>query len=278
MTIRAKFLLTFFAAIILGIGSTVLIVIGKMDTMNERSTQAYMEHALSSTNDYIALFFKQAQESATMLAATPAMREAFGHLPLFTNNSEPQQVPRSAMTPQAQAVDEIFQIVKDSHTNYSSVTLGAEDGGFLEYPLASWPAGHDPRTRKWYRQQMESSRASNISSAYTTAHGVPACAVTAKVTGTDGKLLGVIDIDITLSALVAMVEGIKIGQTGSIILLEDSGMVLAAPSTSHGSTAISANVAFRPCKTCLPPVEQARLRWTALKNVLSCTRAFRAGA
>ena len=59
MTIRAKFLLTFFAAIILGIGSTLLIVTGKMDTMNERSTQAYMEHALSSTNNYIAIFLKQ---------------------------------------------------------------------------------------------------------------------------------------------------------------------------------------------------------------------------
>ena len=229
MTIRAKFLLTFFAAIILGIGSTLLIVTGKMDTMNERSTQAYMEHALSSTNDYVALFFKQAQESAAMLAATPAVREAFGRLPLFTANREPQKVARSAMTPEARAVDEIFQLVKDSHTNYSSVTFGAEDGGFLEYPLASWPAGHDPRTKKWYRQQMEGSRAVNISSAYTTAQGVPACAVTAKVAGPDGKPLGVIDIDITLSALVSMVEGIKIGQTGSIILLEDNGMVLAAP-------------------------------------------------
>ncbi|ATD80112.1 MULTISPECIES: sensor histidine kinase [Desulfovibrio] len=76
---------------------------------------------------------------------------------------------------------------------------------------------------------MESSRATNISSAYTTAQGVAACAVTAKVSGADGRPLGVIDIDITLSALVVMVEGIKIGQTGSIILLEDSGMVLAAP-------------------------------------------------
>lgn len=146
MTIRAKFLLTFFAAIILGIGSTLLIVTGKMNTMNERSTQAYMEHALSSTNNYIALFFKQAQESATMLASTPAIREAFGHLPLFTDNNEPQQVARPAMTPQARTVDEIFQLVKDSHANYSSITFGAENGGFLEYPLASWPAGHDPRT------------------------------------------------------------------------------------------------------------------------------------
>lgn len=229
VTIRVKLMGAFLMAIVLAIGSVLFIVSWKMYDARKADYVEAIQGQLHRISDYMEGMFRQAEENALTLAELPGIRAGVGKLPRYVDNREPKRVLREAMDPVAQTVDTIFQIMKDTHPMYASITLGAEDGGFLEFPPATWPAGHDPRTRVWYREQLKTSGRTNVSNAYMSVQGTAACAVTAKVTAPDGKTVGVIDIDIHLSSLVDMVSGIRKGRTGYLMLVEKTGVILADP-------------------------------------------------
>lgn len=229
VTIRTKLMGGFLLAIILAMGSILSVVSWKMYQEREEDYAEAVQGQLERISDYMRMMFRQAEENALTLAGLPDIRAGASTLPLYVRSSGPRRVPRTEMAPAAQKVDEIFQVMKDAHPMYASITMGVENGGFLEYPLATWPAGHDPRTRTWYKEQAALSARTNVSNAYTSVQGTAACAVTAKVTDGSGKNVGVIDIDIHLSALVDMVSGIRMGKTGYLMLVEKTGVVLADP-------------------------------------------------
>lgn len=229
ITIRVKLMGAFLLSILLAIGSTLILASWKLNTARLESYTQSTTAQLSRINSYIELMFSQAKQNAAALARMDIVRAAVGTLPDYVHNQQPKRVPREEMTAQTRLVDELFQTVVETHPLYASITLGAEDGGFLEYPLATWPAGHDPRTRSWYQAQKASAQSTAISAAYTSVQGTSACAATAKVIGQDGKLLGVIDIDIQLTSLMKMISSIRQGKTGYLMLVEDSGVILADP-------------------------------------------------
>lgn len=229
MSIRSKLLILFAAMILGGLGTITALIIWQTRADNQaayaRSSRVQLERAAS----YVDLFFELTGNNARLVALTPQTLQAYSHLPLYVKAQNALKIPRQDLTPQAAALDQWLEDLVKANPAYGDAGAGFDDGGFLEFPLASWPAGFDPRVRPWYQGAMKAKGDTAISNVYITPQGIPVCAVAAKIKETSGKVIGVSYIDIKLSTLVEMIASIHLGSTGRVMLIENTGMIIASP-------------------------------------------------
>lgn len=228
MTIRTKLICSFVLAIVLSTGSVLLLVSWQTRQASLEAYQDSSKQQMQRVNEFIEASFHQSQENARFLASSPAVIAGYDTLPKYMDFKEPTRIPREDMNPESQAINIELGRMRDTHPLYSGIFIGMDNGGFDEYPTATWPVGWDPRKRPWYGKTMNSADDVNISPAYSTPQGIPVCAVTAKVK-TDGRIIGIIGIDIKLTSIVQMVSNVSLGKNGYLMLVEPSGMVIADP-------------------------------------------------
>lgn len=229
MSIRVKLILSFLLAIFLSIASIIVIVVGEMKTSALLNYKNSAEIQLSRMDNYLELLFQQAAENARFLAKSSQVLAGLQALPDYTRTTKPTTLPRASLQPAAQDIDTLFEAMKETHPMYAGIFLSNLAGAFTEYPESTWPAGFDGRKRPWFTAQLNAQGDSHINPAYSTGQGVPACAISARVRDQQGNTVGVLGIDINLSALVSMVSQLKNGQTGYMILVQSNGIVLADP-------------------------------------------------
>lgn len=63
------------------------------------------------------------------------------------------------------------------------------------------------------------------------------------IKGASGNTIGVQSIDVTLDTLTKLVNGVKLGETGYVILVDQNGVVLADPRNKANNFKISKSLA-----------------------------------
>lgn len=227
MSIRSK-LLIIFTIFALGGPSLVMIVAGwqtRQDGLADyaESSQAQMERA----NNYVELFFMMAANNARYLADIPELVQAQGKLPIYLETKERTTPDPKNMTPEAVTIDSRLEQLRMVNELYDGVGLAMDDGGFLNYPRSPRSAGYDPRTRGWYKMAVAASQKDSFSNIYKASNGNPVCTAMSKILNENGKTIGSSYIDIKLDTLTEMLDKIRFGETGRVILIEDTGMVIA---------------------------------------------------
>lgn len=226
MKIRSKLLLAFLLAIVVAMGSVILLVYWKTSEASLQAWQNTTQGQLTRVNEYVQSFFAQTQQNARAIALSSAVVDSYEYLPLYLSFSKPTQITREEMNPQTQAVDRLTGLLRDTHPMYAGIFIGFDNARYTEYPTATWPVGWDPRVRPWYNSTLQGAEDVNISPAYSTPQGAAVCAVTSKIFR-NNKAVGVVGIDIKLDSIVNMVSSVRIGQTGYLVLAEKNGLVLA---------------------------------------------------
>ena len=217
-----------------------LLVVWQTRVENFNNYAQSSHEQLQRVNNYVEVFFQSTEDNAKYLAEMPETLAARGHLPNYMAIERALRVDRKDMAPQAAALDARMEQLAASHAMYGAVGLGNADKGFLEYPPAEYPRGFDPTVRNWYTEAMKTSGRAAVSKVYRTPQGTPVCAVASKIRDGSGKTVGVAYIEIKLSTLVELIGKIRMGNTGRLTLVEDSGMIIASP---HFTDSIFKNVA-----------------------------------
>lgn len=131
---------------------------------------------------------------------------------------------------------EIISLLRDyqtSHPYVSSVYMGRENGAFVRsYPRAR-PTAYDPRERPWYILAKEHPGQVSVTAPYkaVTTDDVNIGIVT-PLLDTNGKMIGVIGADITLINLTQYISSVGSVDGGEMILVDQSGIILAARNSS----------------------------------------------
>jgi methyl-accepting chemotaxis protein len=176
------------------------------------------------------LFFDGVSQNVSYLANLESVRTADGRLKSYLG-SAPELLPPSE---RGEFLSKIFTEFAHTHPDYAFVTLGTSDGG-----VAFWPDSllkdYDPRVRPWYETALANPGKAVRTEAYEWEEGNIALVGTVQaVVNPEGKVSGVLDIDVSLKQLTDLVHKIKIGSTGYLMLLERDGTVLAdASATEH---------------------------------------------
>lgn len=229
MSIRTKILGTVLLIVFFGMG-TIIGISTWYTRIDSREAYGFSSRAqLIAINDTVRIFLDNAAQSILYVAQMPETQAAVGHLPMYVTASRPMLVERDQMSSQAAAVDVRLEQLRKAFPTYSDLGIGDEEGGFLEFPASIFPNGFDSRKRPWYTGAMASSGETAISRIYQTPQGMTVCAVAAKIRDANGKIRGAAYIDMNLSVLVDLISEVKIGENGRVMLVEDTGVVIASP-------------------------------------------------
>ncbi|OIO00605.1 MAG: hypothetical protein AUJ49_09615 [Desulfovibrionaceae bacterium CG1_02_65_16] len=199
----------------------------------------FKQHSLQSTVqaaqgqmiqlDYgITLFLDECLQNADMMAKTPVTLRhvdevATSHLATTEKTKAAVQQGDAA----GRQIVDFMAAVQHTHPAYVEVYAGNEQGGFISsLEDSTMPAGYDPRKRPWYTDTKPVADKPLLGKAYLSTTGE---AVTSATRGImrDGKMIGVVGLDISLKKLTELIKSVKLGKTGYLALVQNDGVILA---------------------------------------------------
>lgn len=133
-----------------------------------------------------------------------------------------------------------FESFLSTHKEIKSVYYGLNNGKMLLNPAEKLPEGYDPRQRDWYKAALESNGQAIISDPYEDAVQKGVYVITfaqAVKDSNSGQVLGVVGLDMKLTALADTIKDIKIGQNGYVTIIDKTGRIIGhKDSTLLGKT------------------------------------------
>ncbi|MFA4667880.1 methyl-accepting chemotaxis protein [Pyrococcus kukulkanii] len=125
-----------------------------------------------------------------------------------------------------------FKLIKDAEPKLAYVYFGDINGNMYMYPEEPLPEGYDPRVRPWYKAAVEAKKPV-WSEPYRDASTGKWVITYAIPIYRDGKLLGVIGLDVFIDTLVQTIKQVKVGQTGYVYVVGEDGTIYMHPKEEY---------------------------------------------
>jgi methyl-accepting chemotaxis protein len=232
MNIRSKLTLSFAATVILPIIAIAIVSISMTISKSSTSFVERTHDELRQVDNGFQLFFQQIKANVKFLAQNKLTTQ-------LPDNTHTYIDSEHMMEPKNDSVEELnlYKLYEDfgsSHPDLLYVYTGTKEGGFVQYPLEVL-GGYDPRQRPWYKQALASPNAPIITEAYQDVIGKPVVTSALVVKNKQGDIIGVQGLDVTLSTLTDILSNTKLGESGYLILIDESGTVLADAKTPENN-------------------------------------------
>ncbi len=181
---------------------------------------------IRQVSNAMQLFFDGISQNVDYLAKQPLIRNSDDSLKTY-------MAANAESVPQGEADKKVFALLQDlgnSYPAYAYAILGTAAGGYVSWPDDPKLNNYDPRQRPWYKAAQAKPGKPFRTEAYYWAQDDATYVSTVRTIdnklGTNG---GVVSIDVTLKQLTEIVKQIKLGESGYLMLLENTGMVLVDP-------------------------------------------------
>ncbi len=185
-------------------------------------------HELKQVNQGFVFFMNGLKDTAKLVSKTPVFLQADDLMPNLAAGEDPTVAYNNLQGSVKESVEALARVT-ETNPLISVAFLGTERGEFLSYNLETMPsAGFETRGRGWYKNAL-AKKGAIISSAYKSAIGGSVVTVATPYSFNNGKVAGVLGMDVDLSSLAKVVENSSIGETGYIILVQEDGTILANP-------------------------------------------------
>ncbi|MEB2519513.1 methyl-accepting chemotaxis protein [Pseudomonas sp. YuFO20] len=192
---------------------------------------------IRQVSNAMQLFFDGISQNVEYLAKQPLITNSDDSLKTYMNAN-------AASIPQGEMDKKVFGFLQDlgnAHPSYAYAILGTAAGGYVSWPDDAKLANYDPRQRPWYKAAQAKPGKPLRTEAYYWAENDTSYVSTVRTIdnklGTNG---GVVSIDVSLKQLTELVKQIKLGESGYLMLLENTGTVLVDPKQpEHNFKALS---------------------------------------
>lgn len=198
-------------------------------TLTSSQTLAEINDGL---NEYLNGFF----EKVILTATNPGFSN-------IDSSNEPG-IPNNGSENNNAMIIEVLKSVKDSSSDILSIYYGTESGKYFNYPEDQMPEGYDAKTRPWYKQALENKGQVIITAPYVDALSGDNLITIARTVEKDGKVVGVVGADLTLSTIADKIATKKVGNSGIVFIAEASGNILAHPQKNLISTNYASKLSF----------------------------------
>lgn len=126
-------------------------------------------------------------------------------------------------------VPDILKNMNESSDDILNTFYGTASGKFVIYPNAEMPEGYNATERPWYKQAVEAKGKAVITPPYEDAATGNNVVTIVQAVMKDGKVIGVVGIDCTLSTLSEKVSTKQIGNTGYVFIADFEGNIITHP-------------------------------------------------
>ncbi|NOU51231.1 methyl-accepting chemotaxis protein [Pseudoalteromonas sp. JBTF-M23] len=252
MRISQKLRLAFMSAIALPL----IIIAGLMISQTRQAslesfTEMANREALQIDNG-ISMFFAEIAKNVDYLASHPNVIAARSGIETYFDKSSATNLTSLQNSPIEKEAYQVFELFGDTHPGIAYIYMGNTEGGYIQWPQGEVNAGYDPRNRPWYQTAEGAAGKAVRTNAYYWPPDDMVIVSTAKAIMQDGRLIGAQGMDVSLNDLTGIVKKIRLGETGYLVLVEDTGTVLAdAKYPEHTFKAFNevANGVFSPIAT-----------------------------
>ncbi|MBS6830334.1 MAG: methyl-accepting chemotaxis protein [Desulfovibrio sp.] len=230
MTIRTRFLLAFIMAILLIAGGVISYVAVQMRNDAEGYYISSSGVELRLMNDYIEEFLKTAINNAAIAAKDTEFSGSKGIFPRYVEKDVETVFRVADLSPEARHLMEPLLRLDKDYDSYVEVYAGFADGSLVTtLDGLKFPAHFDMSKRPWYVARAGAAEDVGLAGAYTSMSGETVFAITHKIKDAQGRLAGVLGIDVTLKLLADKFEELSKGDNGYFVLIENTGKILCEP-------------------------------------------------
>ncbi|KAA0966770.1 methyl-accepting chemotaxis protein [Sporosarcina sp. ANT_H38] len=216
-SIKTKIIMTVMVLFLIGVSSMTFISNSIVKNNTEKSI---IESSGALTNEMsfaIENFLGQYEKGIAQLSTSPTVTG-------FKLSDED-----STTTNPITALETEFGNFLNFYEDATSVYLTLPTKEIIIMPNADLGDDFDPTTREWYKNAVEHPDVVQWSSPYNDSASGELVIAASKAVQLNGKLIGVMSLDIQLGALADKISSSKVGYEGYPILLDAEGIVLAHP-------------------------------------------------
>lgn len=225
--LRVKLIVGFLAAVIVPTFFTGLLTINETRKFAKNSYNFAFNNEVKQIDAGISLMFKLISNNVTLLSKNPLLEQSHQSITRYVNSPATTMKPLADDSKQA-ALYRRFLDIASSITELNYIYYGTTIGGYVQWPAGNTTDYYDPRHRPWYLAAVSSAGKVTRAPAYYWAGDNSTIISTVKqVNDSNGHPMGVIGMDVTLDKLTQMLADIDFGYQGSLLVIEDTGRVLA---------------------------------------------------
>ncbi|MBD8494929.1 methyl-accepting chemotaxis protein [Pseudomonas syringae] len=208
-----------------------IVVVASIVIVNLRNeaTEDFVDSSgreIRQVENAMQLFFDGISQNIEYLAANPLLTNAGNGLKSYMT-PEQQGLPDSESDKNILA---LFDGLGKSHPSYSYISYGLSNGTYVPWPVDQKFSNYDPRVRPWYKTALANQGKTLRTDAYYWAPDDAVMVATVRaIPNALGNPGGVVSIDVTLKQLTNIVKQIKLGESGYLMLMENTGNVLVDP-------------------------------------------------
>ena len=233
MTIKTRFLIALIASVLLPVTIISTLVINHVRDDALDSFQDNSQAEITHIDTAFSLYLNGLAEDANYLAQSSTIKNLDKSVATYMGK------PSGMMTPDKNSAAEqaAYKMMKEfgeSHPDLAYVYLGMSHGGYIQWPIGTSGKDYDPRIRPWYTVSVNSTTPVRVPAYADLQTNTPLQDYLVRFEGKEGAF-GAIGVDVTLAKLTDMVKSVKFGKAGYIMLIEDSGKILADPSNPENN-------------------------------------------
>ncbi|WP_300673467.1 methyl-accepting chemotaxis protein [Desulfoluna sp.] len=226
LTIRKKIIASFMGAVIFPLLIIVVIMGVSLSRYSIKAYQSNSRKILERISDHYTSFINETKANTHLISESPLKDAIDPGMANYLDNSEPVDMDYLGLGGTDAAYYSLTKLIHDSHDNYIEVYLATQHGAFITSIDIAMPGGYDPRVKPWYKAQVAHPDQDLVSEAFLSSNGETVVAVTSAIKRA-GVVEGVASIECSLKVLTQLINKIKIGETGYLMLVEPNGVILA---------------------------------------------------
>lgn len=229
-SIKKKMFIASASIVVIPLLSVIIILTYFLNIQSENNFISRANAEMSQINNVISVTINNAMLNLETMCTHPSVTRIDNSITAYyarTEATDPMQLKRGALENE---IFSHFELIGKTHPDYIELYLGTKDGGFISTDTATKvKPGYDPRKRPWYTDALASKGKAVISKAYLSSNGENVIGVVKAYSSPDDEVKFVGGIDISLKTLTDILNNLKIGESGYLMLIESDGTILAHP-------------------------------------------------
>ncbi|KHD37454.1 chemotaxis protein [Clostridium acetobutylicum] len=176
----------------------------------ESSTLETLKAVSNSMNSYFSVF----ESEINLMAENPMLKNM---------DNDPRGI---------QGTYDLFESVMKSRNDILKVYIGEPNKNFVNCPKTKMPDSFDPTMRPWYKNALNKTGEIVYTGPYKAASTGKMVISLSKTIENNGKVVGVVSMDLSLDELSRKLSNTKIGQSGYIFVTDSNGVMISHPDKS----------------------------------------------
>ena len=226
MNISKKLKLSFASAIALPLIIIAVLVITQLRQQALDNFAELSEREARQVDNGISMFFDEIEKNVDYLASHSAILDAEQGVKTHMQSPNSVKLDHANGSNTEKTAFNLFDHFGKTHPGLAYIYMGNEQGGYIQWPEGEVTANYDPRVRPWYKTGKAANGKTVRTNAYYWAADDMVIVSTVKAIKQAGEFIGVQGMDVSLQGLTDIIANIKLGESGYLMLIEDSGNVL----------------------------------------------------